>query len=297
VTAACFRAPAGYRPFNGMVSNVNVTRLSGLPAARALLINLTLRENRSKYKRSALGWAWSMINPISTMLIFAFVFGVILQIPPSVGDPSGLKNFGFFIIAGLLPWNFLAAGLTGSSGSVINNAGLIKKVYFTRAVLPAASVLSWLTHLLIELGVLSLALLVAGHIVFLYLPAAILVIIIQFFFVLGIGLALASLHVYFRDVEHLLQILLLIWFYATPIIYGIERVPESHVIAGFQVPIADIYNLNPMVHFINAYRAIFYDVRVPTASEYLWMTVSAAIAMAIGLTIFRKLEARFAEEL
>ncbi|HEX2053852.1 MAG TPA: ABC transporter permease [Actinomycetota bacterium] len=272
-------------------------RLSGLPAARALLINLTLRENRSKYKRSALGWAWSMINPFSTMLIFAFVFGVILKIPPPVGDPSGLQNFGFFIIAGLLPWNFLAAGLTGSSASVIGNAGLIKKVYFSRAVLPAASVLSWLTHLLIELSVLSLALLVAGRIVFLYLPAAIVVIALQFFFVLGIGLALAALNVYFRDVEHLLQILLLLWFYATPIIYPVERVPESHVILGFDVPIRAIYDLNPMVHFIGAYRDIFYDVRVPSGGEYLLMALAAGLAMAAGMAIFRRLEARFAEEL
>lgn len=280
-----------------MVSSVKVMRLSGLPAARALLVNLTLRENRSKYKRSALGWAWSMINPISTMLVFAFVFGVVLQIPPPTGDPSGIKNFGFFIIAGLLPWNYLASGLTGASGSVIANAGLIKKVYFSRAVLPAANVLSWLTHLLIELAVLSLALLIANHFVFIYFPAAIVVIVLQTFFVLGIGLALAALNVYFRDIEHLLSILMLIWFYATPIIYPISRVPQSHVILGFDVPIKAIYDLNPMVHFIGAYRAIFYDIRVPSGMEYLIMAVSALIAMAGGLAVFRKLEARFAEEL
>lgn len=280
-----------------MVSNVNVTRLSGLPAARALLINLTLRENRSKYKRSALGWAWSMINPFSTMLVFAFVFGVVLRIPPPTGDPSGIQNFGFFIIAALLPWNYLGAGLTGASSSVISNAGLIKKVYFSRAVLPAASVLSWLTHLLIELSVLSLALLFVGQFVFLYLPAAIVVIILQTFFVLGVGLALSALNVYFRDIEHLLQILLLIWFYATPIIYDIGRVPEHHVIAGLNVPIKMIYDLNPMVHFIGAYRAIFYDVRVPSGMEYLIMAGSAAAAMLIGMSVFKKLEARFAEEL
>lgn len=280
-----------------MVPNVNVTRLSGLPAARALLINLTLRENRSKYKRSALGWAWSMINPFSTMLVFAFVFGVVLRIPPPTGNPSGIQNFGFFIIAALLPWNYLGAGLTGASSAVISNAGLIKKVYFSRAVLPAASVLSWLTHLLIELSVLSLALLFVGQFVFLYLPAAIVVIILQTFFVLGVGLALSALNVYFRDIEHLLQILLLMWFYATPIIYDISLVPERHVIAGINVPIKMIYDLNPMVHFIGAYRAIFYDVRVPNGTEYLIMAVSAAVAMLIGMSIFKKLESRFAEEL
>ncbi|MEX0790242.1 MAG: ABC transporter permease, partial [Actinomycetota bacterium] len=151
--------------------------------------------------------------------------------------------------------------------------------------------------LLIELSVLSLALLFVGQFVFLYLPAAIVVIILQTFFVLGVGLALAALNVYFRDIEHLLQILMLIWFYATPIIYDIGRVPEHHVIAGFNVPIKMIYDLNPMVHFIGAYRAIFYDIRVPTASEYLIMTGWAVFAMLVGYGVFRKLEARFAEEL
>lgn len=270
------------------------TRLSNFAAARSLLINLTLRENRSKYKRSALGWAWSMINPIATMLVFTFVFRLVFRIPPPIGDPSGLENFGFFLICGLLPWNFLAAGLTGATGSVVGNAGLIKKVYFTRAVLPASSVLSWNTNLLIELGVLSFALIFVGQWVFLYLPAAILVIVLQMFFVLGIGLALSALNVYFRDIEHFLSILLLLWFYATPIIYPIELVLDNPSINGVM---RTIYFLNPMVHFIEAYRAIFYHLRSPAADTFFYMFISAAVTMSFGMWLFRKLESKFAEEL
>lgn len=273
---------------------MNKLKSASFPAARSLLINLTLRENRSKYKRSVLGWAWSMINPLATMLIFTFVFSLVFRIAPPQGSPSGLQSFGFFLICGLLPWNFLAAGLTSSAGSVVANAGLIKKVYFSRAVLPAASVLSWNTNLLIELSVLSFALLFVGQFVFVYLPVALVVIFLQMLFVLGIGLALAALNVYFRDIEHFLTIFLLLWFYATPIIYPISLVLENDAITG---PMRTVYLMNPMVHFIDAYRAIFYHVRMPALDTFGYMTFSAAAAMAFGLWLFKKLEARFAEEL
>ncbi len=269
----------------------------GLARARTLLINLTLKENRSKYKRSALGWAWSMVNPIGTMLIFTFVFRLILRIEPPVGNPSGLKNFPFFLISGLLPWNFLSNGLTAANGSIVGNAGLIKKVYFSRAVLPASAILSWNTNLLVELGVLAIALFFVGKVVLLLLPVAVVIIALQTFFVLGIGIGLSALNVYFRDVEHFLQILLLLWFYATPVIYPINYVPEQAVIAGYAVPVESLYNLNPMVHFVQAYRAVFYDLRVPSLPEFTRMAFAAALSMMIGMFIFRKLEARFAEEL
>jgi lipopolysaccharide transport system permease protein len=276
---------------------VKTLNRSEIARARTLLINLTLKENRSKYKRSALGWAWSMVNPIGTMLIFTFVFRLILRIEPPVGNPSGLKNFPFFLIAGLLPWNFLSNGLTAANGSIVGNAGLIKKVYFSRAVLPASAILSWNTNLLVELGVLSIALFFVGQVVVTLLPVALVIIALQTFFVLGIGIGLSALNVYFRDIEHFLQILLLLWFYATPVIYPVNYVPQSAEIAGFSLPVESLYNLNPMVHFVQAYRAVFYDLRVPSMPEFTRMIFAAALAMMIGMLIFRKLEARFAEEL
>lgn len=279
-----------------MVVGVNTLRLSGFPAARSLLFNLTLRENRTKYKRSVMGWAWSMVNPLATMLIFTFVFGVFLDIQPHRGEPSGLQSFGFFLICALLPWNFLAAGLSASCGSVIANASLIKKVYFSRAVLPASSVLSAATNLLIELGVLSVALLLVGQMVLPFLPVALVVVTLQMLFVLGFGMALAALNVYFRDIEHFLGILLLMWFYSTPILYPLTLVHDVSV-RGVMIPVDALYRLNPMVHFVDAYRALFYDVRLPLASTFGWMLLSAALSLAVGLWTFRKLEPRFAEEL
>jgi lipopolysaccharide transport system permease protein len=278
-----------------MVIHVKTLKSNELAAARSLLVNLTLRENRSKYKRSALGWAWSLVNPLATMLVFTFVFRFVFGIEAPAGDPSGLQNFGFFLMCGLLPWNFLSAGLSSATASVVGNASLIKKVYFNRSVLPAASVLSANTNLLVELAVLSLALVVVGQFVFLYLPVAVVVIVLQMFFVLGIGLTLSALNVYFRDIEHFLSILLMLWFYATPIIYPITQVLDNPRLSA--APIRTLYLLNPMVHFVEAYRAIFYHLRMPEADTILYMFLSAAVSMALGLWIFHRVEARFAEEL
>ncbi|MGH2771853.1 MAG: ABC transporter permease [Actinomycetota bacterium] len=276
---------------------MKVLKPAGLLSAKPLLVHLTLRENRSKYKRSALGWAWSMVNPLATMLIFTFVFRVILKITPPSGNPSGLNNFSLFLISALLPWNFLANGLGSATGSILSNEGLIKKVYFPRAVLPAATIFSWDTNLLIEFGVLSIALLIFGQVVFPLLPIALFVIALQTVLVLGLGTALAALNVYFRDVQHFLSIVLLMWFYSTPILYPITLVPESKVIGGMDVPVRGLYNLNPMVHFTEAYRNIFYDLKIPGAKEFLYMAVSAALSMVVGMAVFKRLEPKFAEEL
>src|SRR5438874_10241773 len=112
-----------------------MTKLSELSESRDLMVNLTLRELRGKYKRSVLGWAWSLLNPLAIMGIFTVVFGVILKIPPYKGNPSGLHNFAFFLLCGFLPFNFLSNCMSGGMGTLVVNANLIKKTYFPREVL------------------------------------------------------------------------------------------------------------------------------------------------------------------
>src|SRR5687768_12833191 len=137
-----------------------MTTLNELVSSRELMANLTLRELRGKYKRSALGWGWSLLNPLLATAIYTVVFRLFLRIDPPVGDPSGLTSFALFLLCGLLPWNFLSNGLTGSIGSLVANGNLIKKVWFPREILVAASVVSWDVSLAIELVVLAGALLV-----------------------------------------------------------------------------------------------------------------------------------------
>jgi lipopolysaccharide transport system permease protein len=262
-----------------------------------LLLNLTLRELRGKFKRSALGWLWSVINPLTSIIVYSLVFGLFFKAEPPVGDPSGLHSYAFFLVCGLLPWTFLSNGLGGATGSIVGNEGLVKKVFFPRWVLPAASTLSWLATFLVEMLVLAVILGIAGNVVLVWVPLVLVVVLIQFVFVLGLGLALSALNTYFRDIQHFLSILLNVWFYATPVIYPIDLPPEEAEVLGFTVPIRSIIEFNPMTSFVDAYRALLYDMRAPTASMWLAIIGWAAAAAIVGALVFRRLEPRLAEEL
>lgn len=254
-----------------------------------LLANLTLRELRGKYKRSVLGYAWSVINPAMNLAVYGVVFGVYLRVDPPVGDPSGLKSYAFFLVTGLLSWSFLTNSLGGAVNSLVANENLITKVYFPRAVLPTAATLSHFVGFLVELGVLAVALLVlAQNMVLPWLPLLVPLLALQFAFVLGIGLFLSVANAYFRDVDHFLGIFLNAWFYATPILY-----PRSFVPDWAELPT----KLNPMTHFVAAYRDLFYDLRAPTAGEWLVLLLLATTSVVVGSAFFRHHEPRLAEEL
>lgn len=265
--------------------------------ARELFRNLTLRELRSKYKRSALGWTWSLLNPLATMGIFSFVFLVVFKAAPYEGDPSGLKNFPLYLLTGLLSWNYLSTGMTGGMGAPIQNAALIKKVYFPREILTASVVASWVVQFAIELSVLAVALILVGNAIFPFVPGVILIIIIQSVFVYGLALGLGAINVYFRDVQHFIGIALQFWFYATPIVYNLSQVPKTAQILGHEVAVRTIYELNPMVRFVGAYRNLFYDLKYPGLADILYLLGVSIVTLLIGRGIFLKVEPRFAEEL
>ena len=271
--------------------------VSELVEARELFRNLTLRELRGKYKRSTLGWAWSMINPLATMLIFAVIFHYVLKVEPPTGRPSGLHSFPFFLLCGLLSWNFLSVGLMSGMGAPVANAGLIKKVYFPREVLTASVVSSWAVQFAIELAVVVVAFLFVGNITFQWIPAVVLVIFIQTIFVYGLALGLGAINVYFRDVQHFLGIAMQLWFYATPIVYPISLIPKHADFLGHNLPMRALYELNPMVRFVEMYRDLLYNLRWFSLADFLYVTGVAIVTLAIGRAIFLRLEPRFAEEL
>lgn len=274
----------------GLVSN-----LRELAGSRDLWVHLTLRELRGKYKRSFLGWAWSLLNPVAMMAIYTVVFRFLLKIEVAPGDPSGLDVFPLFLLCGLLPWNYLTNSMFGGMGGLVGNANLVKKVYFPREILVGANVASWTFSLMIEIGVLSMALLIAGSMVLPWLAPLVLLIALQTAFVLGIALALAVLNVYFRDVQHLLGIFMQLWFYATPIIYPISLVADAD--EGNSLPLLRLYRLNPMTRFVEAYRDLLYDLRFPPAEDLVFLTIVSGAVLLVGYTIFQRLEPRLAEEL
>ena len=256
-----------------------------------LLWNLILRELRSKYKRSALGWLWSTLNPLATMAIFTVVFSVIFKAAKPLGDPSGLESFPLFLLSGLLPWNFFAGAIGNSMGSVVGNGGLIKKVYFSRDVLVFSAVFSTIITLLVEMGLLIVALVIAGNWrVLFWIPVLLAVIALLAVFATGIALMLSALNVFFRDVGYLWSIVSQAWFYVTPIVYPAALVAD-------RPRLKLITDLNPMGSFAAAFRNVMYDLRWPPLWRLGYLTVLSAVVYAIGLYVFRQLSHRFAEEL
>jgi ABC-2 type transport system permease protein len=273
-----------------------MTRLAEYAGARELTLNLTLRELRGKYKRSVLGWTWSLLNPLSTVLIYSLVFSFFLKIQPPTGDPSGLHNFALFLLCGLLAWNFLSSAMNESMGSLVGNGNLIQKVYFPREVLVVATVGALLVSFLIELGVLVVILVAFGNMVLPWIPVLLLLVAIQTVFVLGIALVLSVLNVYFRDMKHLVGILLQAMFYTAPIIYPIRLVPDRAVVLGWDFALRDLYELNPLVRLLSAYRDVLYNVRFPQLTDLAYISVWAAVSLGVGLWVFTRLEGRLAEE-
>jgi lipopolysaccharide transport system permease protein len=271
-----------------------MSRLAEYAEARDLTVNLTLRELRGRYKRSALGWTWSLLNPLSTVLVFSVVFAFFLQIKPPVGHPSGLHNFAMFLLCGLLPFNYLSNGMNGSLDALLANSNLIRKVYFPREVLVVSTIGSLLITFLVELSVLCVILLALGNMVLPWIPVLLLLVAIQTVFVLGIGLMLSVFNVYFRDVKHFIGIALMALFYSAPIVYPIKFVEDAAKRTSF--PLLRVYTLNPLVRLIDAYRAVLYDLRFPAFSDVAYVTVWAVAMLGLGLLVFRRLDRRLAEE-
>ncbi|MCU1441441.1 MAG: transporter permease [Rhodoglobus sp.] len=270
-------------------------------AARELLANLTLREIRGKYKRTVFGQLWSLANPLALTLIYTFVFGFIFRVPLEPGDPSGLKVFALWLLCGLLPWTFFANVVNLGLGSLVANANLIQKVYFTRVVLPLSIVGSSAYNWLFEMGVLLVVLTIAGAFVLPWIPLLIVIMILLMVFAAGVALMLSIANVYFRDTQYFLSIVLQIWMYLTPIIYPLSLVEaESDKLGGLfgtSITVADVYGLNPMVHFVNVFRQLLYDNRWPDLNEWLICLAWAVGSLVLGLIVFRRNEKRLAEVL
>jgi ABC-2 type transport system permease protein len=277
-----------------------MTLIEDIKESRGLLVNLTMREVRGKYKRTLLGQGWSLVNPVATLLIYSLVFGFVLRVPVPVGDPSGLQIFALYLACGLLPWTFFSNALMGGMGSLISNAGLLHKVFFWRPTLVASTVFSLNVSFGFELLVLMAALLAVGTMPLPWIPLVVVAIVLLTMFALGIALVLSVAVVYFRDTQHFVGIGLQLWFYATPIVYPYSLIHDQAVAMrahGNDFPLETIYRLNPMVRFTDVFRAMLYDNRAPAWRDLVFCAVAAGLSVAIGLAIFQRSQHRLVEEL
>lgn len=257
---------------------------------RDLVINLVIRDLKARYKNSILGVAWSWVNPLMMMVVYTVVFTVL-------AGRSSLRNYPVFILCALLPWNLFSNAVSQATNSVVDAAPLIKKVYFPREVLPIAAVMSNTVHFLISLPVFFLLALAMGNPITpwaLFFPITL---AIQVMFTTGIGLITATLNVFYRDTRLIMDVLLLAWFFLTPIFYPLTTVPEQYVFRGIPVNVrAWLLRLNPMASIISSYRDLLYW-GVPTAWDFLLRTaVTSLIVLVVGYLFFHHFSSRFGEE-
>lgn len=265
---------------------------------RELLANLVLRELRTRYRRSAIGWLWALINPLMTAFVYYVVFRFVFRATPSPGNPSGNTSFVFFLLAGTMPWTLLASGVTGGIGSILGAGTLITRVYFPRELIPAANVISMTVSLAVELCLLLVIQIPFGWIAIQYVPVVALLVVLQALFVTGLALWLAALNVRYRDVQHLVGVGIMMCFYLTPILYDVSYIPERASVLGMHnFPLRDVLLANPMSRFVMAYRNCIYDGRLPGAETMLACGLFAVGSFWMGSTYFRARSRRFAEEL
>lgn len=268
-----------------------------------LLVNLVRKDLKVKYKNSYLGFLWSLANPVLYLVVFSFVFGFVLR--------NNIPSFPVYLMSGLLVWNFFAGAVGGAVGSVVGNANLVKKVRFPRSVLPLSSVGFSAVHFGLQLFVLVLFLVGFGY-PFLgpQLLLAVPALLVAAVFTVGLGLLVAAVNVAYRDVEHLLEVALLAWFWATPIVYPVALV-RAALGSG---PAFDAYLANPMATVVVTMQRAIYDtatvqvdgstVEVLAAPGYSFYLSHLAVAgvvslalLALGWWTFARRQDDFAEQL
>lgn len=246
-----------------------------------LLRNLVVRDLKVRYQSSVLGFVWSLLNPLLMMTVFTVVFTVMMR-------NNQIQHFPVFILCALLPWNWFTSSTMGSINSIVGNANLVKKVYFPRELLPISVVLSNGINFLLALVVLFALLFAFG--IPLRPPAILLpaVILIQACFLLGLALFLAALNVFFRDTEVIMEVLILAWFFLTPIFYDIKMLFPAYE--------RILYWVNPMASVISSYRLILLHGAWP-APDFMLRTLGiSVIVLVVGYLFFTRLSPSFGEE-
>jgi len=280
-------------------------RLARLWRYRELLVGLVRTELKVKYKNSVLGFMWSLLNPALYLVVFWVVFTYFL--------PNGIPQFAIFLMSGLLVWNLYSLGLGNATGSIVANSGIIKKVSFPREILPVASVGAGLVHFFLQ-GIVLLGALVlfqhpvAWNYMWLIIPALLTLLVLA----AGIGIFLTAVNVYLRDTQHFLELVLLAWFWMTPIVYTYRTVVDNPKIPHF---FKILYKMNPILWIVLPFQRAIYNrtyfvtngvqhwvLPAPASPWWYFARIAAVFVVGFailigGLTFFGRVEGNFAEEL
>ena len=283
-------------------------RLRRIVQRRELLAGMIRNDLKIKYKNSVLGFAWSLLNPLLYLVVYYIAFTIILK--------AGIPAFPIWLLSGLLVWNLFSTGLGSATGSVVANAGLVKKVSFPREILPLAAVGSMLVHFFLQGSVLLVVLAIfRWHVAWAYLPLIPLALAALLLVTGALGILLSAINVYLRDTSHFLELALLAWFWVSPVVYAFQTVAKSH-----NSVLVKVWMSNPVTPIILAFQRSIYarldsvqtdkhtGVRTVTPLlphwpywgfiAYLGYSVAfGLVILVIAIRVFGRSEANFAEEL
>jgi lipopolysaccharide transport system permease protein len=255
-------------------------RQHSLEYYRDLVVVLTQKELKVKYKRSFLGYFWSVANPLALALVFFIAFKIVMKIQ--------IENYTLFLISGLFPWQWFSNSVNSSVMVFVGNASLIKKVNFRREVLVVATVLNDMLHFILSIPVIVIFIFLYGmKPSLLWLVGIPLMLIIQFIITFGFSVAISAINLFFRDIERIVFIFITLMFYLTPIIYSEDMVPDKY---------KSLILLNPLSLLMMSWRKLFMNGTLSFKDLALTFIYSLIIAV-VGYIIFRKLRWRFAEVL
>jgi len=248
---------------------------------RELLRNLVLKDLKLKYRGSVLGFLWSLANPLLMITVYTIAFRYVIRVHT--------EAFVFYLVLGILAWTFFANSLTMASGAIVDNAALVKSVFFPRAILPVASVLFNFAQY-----AMTAAMFLPAMLLFYRVPLAWPMLLfpvflgLQLLFTIGIALTLATGTAFFRDIRHFLEISLAVLFWMTPIVYTLERVPPT---------LRPFVLVTPLSPYVEAYQMIFFYRQWPAGSIWALAAGYAAAALFIGMALMLKHEDRFSEHI
>ena len=243
---------------------------------RELIWALAMKELKIRYKRSVLGFLWALLNPMLLMLVLTVVFSTLMA--------QSISHYAIFLLSVLIPWTFFSQSVSYAVDSIVGNGDLLKKVRVPKLVFPVAAVVSNMINLLLSLIPLLLIVIAMRHplhIEWLYLPIPMLALIL---FTLGTSFFFAAVNVYYRDVAHIVQVILQVWFYVTPILYDRNFFPEQY---------RWVFKLNPIIFSLNGFRLSVYYGMLPTIESFVASFIAGFLALAIGYSVFRQNQDNF----
>ena len=246
---------------------------------KSLLITLVKRDIMEKYKGSFIGVFWSIIHPLMLLIIYTFVFSVIYKV--RFGAEHSIKNFAIYLFTAMLPWISFSEAVTKASDIVVNQVSLVKKTIFPIEMLPFFTVVSSITTEFFALGVLFLIIIIFYKIAGITLLFLIIIIFLQLIFTLSISNLVAVLNVFIRDISQIINVVLMVWMFGTPILYSVTMIPERFKI---------IYYINPMAIIVTSYRWIILENKIPPLFDMAILTVVSFLLFFISIFVFEKLK-------